>query len=68
MHFGRNGEHLDPATATRRDGKPTFVARVRPGGTTWAVAHYGKIPVNFGRKSTTTDAAQDENTETRVSE
>jgi hypothetical protein len=53
MHFGRDDEHLDPATAKRRDGQPRFIARVRPGGTTWAIAFYGKKPKDFGRRAET---------------
>lgn len=48
-HIGHDGVHLDPATATRRDGRPRFVARNRPFGLTWSLAFYGEIPANFGR-------------------
>lgn len=49
MHFGRDGEHLDPATQLRRDGQPRYVARHRTFGVTWALAFYGVTPANYGQ-------------------
>jgi hypothetical protein len=60
MHFGPGDTHLDPAVAVRRDGKPRFVARQRPGGVTWALAFYGTIPTNFGRRGPSADVEVDD--------
>lgn len=35
-------EHVDPATVTRKDGKPKFSIRKSPYGLTWRIAFYGK--------------------------
>jgi hypothetical protein len=47
----RGGECEDPATATRSDGRPKFVARVRRGRDVWAIAFYGQRPAHWGRRA-----------------
>jgi hypothetical protein len=40
---------VDPATVTRRDGRPRFVVRQRPHGETWYLAYYGERPAHWGK-------------------
>lgn len=46
---------VDPAAATRRDGKPRFTTRPSPYGVTWRLAFYGDRPAHWAA-DTDTDA------------
>jgi hypothetical protein len=52
-HWGPDG-CMDPATMLKRDGRPWFQARERPGGVTWALAFYGERPAHWGVPAGTT--------------